>query len=118
MKLLLALFALAFTASAADIAGSWKATIETPNGNMESTFMFKVDGVKLTGTVTSAQMGEAVISDGKVDGDGVSFVVKRSTPNGEFIINYKGTVSGDELKLNISIPAIDRTFDMTAKRVK
>jgi len=43
-------------------------------------------------------------------------VIDPSGPNGEFIINYKGTVSGDEMKLTVSIPAIDRTFDLTAKR--
>jgi hypothetical protein len=119
MKLLLALFAMfALTASAADLAGSWKATIETPNGNMESTFQFKVDGAKLTGTVTSQQMGESAISDGKIDGDNFSFVVKREGPNGEFVINYKGTVKGDEAKIQISIAAFDRTFDLVAKRVK
>ena len=118
MKLLLALFALfALTASAADLDGSWKASMETPNGNIESTFKFKVDGAKLTGTVTS-QMGESAISDGKIDGDNFSFAVKREGPNGEFVINYKGSVKGDEAKMQISIAAFDRTFDVVAKRVK
>ena len=121
MKLLLTLTlftVFAFTAAAADVAGTWKASIDTPNGAMESTFVFKVDGAKLTGTVTSAQMGESAITDGKVDGDNVSFVVKRTGPNGELVINYKGTVMGDEMKMNISIPAFDRSFDVTAKRAK
>ena len=119
MKLLVTLFALfALTAAAADLAGTWKASIETPNGNIESTFEFKVDGAKLTGTVTSQQMGSTPISDGKVDGDNFSFALKREGPNGEFVINYKGTVKGDEAKMQISIAAFDRTFDVTAKRVK
>jgi hypothetical protein len=119
MKLLLTLFAaFVLTASAADIAGTWKASIETPNGTLESTFAFKVDGSTLTGTVTSQQMGETQISDGKVDGDMVSFAVKRSTPDGEFVITYKGKVSGDEMKLTVNIAAIDRTFDIVAKRAK
>ncbi|HTP30791.1 MAG TPA: hypothetical protein VMJ75_01380 [Candidatus Acidoferrales bacterium] len=118
MKVLTTLFlALALTASAADVAGSWKASLETPNGTIENTFVFKVDAGKLTGTVTG-QMGEAPISDGKVDGDNVSFTVKRDTPNGEFVLNYKGAVSGDEIKMTVSIPAMDRSFDFTAKRVK
>jgi len=106
------------TASAADIAGVWKATVDTPNGAMESTLDLKVTGTKLTGTVTSAQMPSAPISDGKVDGDNVSFTVKRDGPNGQFVINYKGTVSGDEMKLKIEIPQFDRSFDMVAKRAK
>jgi len=119
MKLLTLLFALfAICANAADIAGTWKASIETPNGTIETTFVFKVDGDKLTGTATSAQMGESAIADGKVDGDNISFAIKRDTPNGEFVLNYKGKVAGDEIKMTISIPAMDRSFDMTAKRAK
>lgn len=105
-------------AFAADIAGTWKASVETPNGTFESTFVLKVDGAKLTGSVTTGQMGESPISDGKVDGDNISFTVKREGPNGEFVINYKGTVSGDELKMTAQIPAMDRSFEMTAKRAK
>jgi hypothetical protein len=118
MKLIALLFAaFAMTAAAADIAGTWKASIETPNGTIENTFVLKVDGDKLTGTVTG-QMGEAPITDGKVDGDNVSFAVKRQTPNGEFVLNYKGAVSGDEMKVTVQIPAMDRSFDFTAKRAK
>ena len=51
MKWLLILAAVfAFTASAADVAGTWKATMETPQGAMENTFVFKMDGANLTGS--------------------------------------------------------------------
>src|SRR5947208_2692478 len=54
MKWLLVLVALfAMVASAADVNGTWKASIETPNGNFEQTFTFKADGNKLTGKVSS-----------------------------------------------------------------
>src|ERR1035437_7067707 len=71
---LMAVFSLA--ALAADASGTWKASMEGPNGTMESTFAFKVDGDKLTGTVTMGQMGEAPTSEGKVDGDNVSFALR------------------------------------------
>ena len=65
MKWLLVLFAaFAFTASAADIAGTWKASTETPNGTFETTFVFKVDGTTLTGSTTNQMMGEKAISEG------------------------------------------------------
>ncbi|HTS60569.1 MAG TPA: hypothetical protein VMH28_01020 [Candidatus Acidoferrales bacterium] len=118
MKLLTTLFvALAMTAAAADVAGTWKASLETPNGTIQNTFVFKVDGGKLTGTVTG-QAGEAPIADGKVEGDNVSFTVKRDTPNGELVLNYKGTISGDDMKMTVTIPAMDRSFDFAAKREK
>jgi hypothetical protein len=64
------------------------------------------------------QMGDSAISEGKVDGDTVTFAVVRQGQNGEFRINYTGKASGDEMKITASIPAMDRTFEMTAKRAK
>ena len=49
MKWLFVLMALfSITASAADITGTWKGTAETPNGTIERTFVFKVNGTQLT----------------------------------------------------------------------
>ena len=116
MKWLLVLMMMfALTLCAADVAGTWKASVETPNGTFESTFLFKVDGNKLTGTVTG-RMGEAPISEGKIEGDDVSFNVVRSRDGQEFKLSYKGKIKGDELMLTVSIQGMDQTFDMTAKR--
>jgi len=71
----LALTAASSTASAADISGNWKGAAETPNGTIERTFAFKVDGHKLTGETTSSMMGKSTIADGKVDGDTVTFTI-------------------------------------------
>jgi hypothetical protein len=100
------------------LRGTWKATVETPNGAMENTFTLKVDGDKLTGTITMGQFGEAPISEGKVDGDNVSFLVVREFNGNQFRINYKGKVAGDEMKLSGEVVGMDRTFEMTATRVK
>jgi hypothetical protein len=120
MKTLLAvMFAFfALIAHAADVAGTWKANFETPNGNIESTFVFKVDAGKLTGTVTSGNFGEVQIVDGKVDGDNVTFSTVRNGPQGEFRINYKGKMAGDEIKFEVSFTGMDQTFPITAKRAK
>ena len=116
MKWLLTLTAaFALTASAADVAGTWKASVETPNGTFESTFTFKVDGDKLTGTVVG-QMGEAPITDGKVNGDKVSFAVTREFNGNTFKITYEGTVNGNEMKLTVHFPGREEGFEMTAKK--
>jgi len=117
MKWLLVLFAVfAITASAADVTGTWKASLETPNGTFETTFTFKVDGAKLTGKVAS-QMGESDISEGKIDGDDVSFVVVRNFNGNDFKLSYKGKVSGNEMKLSLQFPGRDEAIEMTAKKV-
>jgi len=117
MKWLLALFAVfAFTASAADVNGTWKASLETPNGTFETTFTFKVDGTKLTGKVAS-QMGESDITNGKIDGDNLSFDVVRNFQGNEFKLTYNGKVSGNEIKLNFKFPGRDEPIEITAKKV-
>jgi hypothetical protein len=117
MRSLLSIFAaFVLTATAADISGTWKAALETPNGSFDTTFKLKVGGDKLTGT-TASQFGELPISEGKVDGDNVSFSVSASVNGNDFKLNYKGKVSGDELKLTVIVEGRDRSFDLVAKRV-
>lgn len=118
---------LSITAFAADLTGDWKAEMKTRNGDTrEVTFKLKQDGNNLTGTMTGMR-GDMQISNGKIDGDNVSFDTKMETPNGEFTINYTGTVSGDELKLKRNMPAgggngggggRGGSGEMVAKRVK
>jgi hypothetical protein len=105
--ILLALFAVC--ALAADVTGTWKGSIETPNGAREVTLHLKADGDKLTGTMSGRQ-GDVEIQDGKIDGDNISFVFAR----GDFKMQYKGKVSGDQIKFDITMG--DRTFQMTAKK--
>ena len=56
---LLGIFALA--ASAADVTGKWTAQVPGRGGNTaETTFVFKVDGAKLTGTMEGGRGGPAL----------------------------------------------------------
>jgi len=103
--------------AATDVTGTWTASIAAPDGNgsFDLTFTFKQDGTTLTGTV-AAQQGEPLnISNGKVDGDKISFnVVFNSTT-----ISHDGTINGDEIKL--STKSSDGNFPastLTLKRVK
>jgi len=99
MKILIAILAVfAVTALAADISGKWKATAEGPQGQMERTFTFKVDGSKVTGESTSAMMGTSPISEGKIEGDTITFVLTGKFGDQEVKLNYKGKISGDEIK--------------------
>jgi len=98
-RLLFLLMLSAFGVFAADVAGTWKATAEGPNGSMERTFLFKVDGDKLTGETTSSMVGKSTITDGKVDGDNVSFTITVKFQDNELKLNYKGKIAGSEIKL-------------------
>lgn len=71
-------------------------------GTRQTIYTLKADGAKLTGTVKTSR-GENEIIDGKIDGDKVSFAVKRQGFQGnEMTIKYEGSVSGDELTLKMS----------------
>jgi hypothetical protein len=56
------LIALASAAFALDIDGKWKGNLASPNGDLETTMVFKVAGEKLTGTVTN-MYGEEQIAE-------------------------------------------------------
>jgi len=92
--------ALAVTAMAADVTGKWVAEVEGRGGQTrEITFNFKVDGNTLTGTMSGFR-GDMPISDGKIDGDQISFKRVMEFNGNSFTIVYKGVVSasGDEIK--------------------
>jgi hypothetical protein len=115
----LVLLALVFglTASAADISGTWKGTAQTPNGPVERTFMFKVDGTKLTGETSSEMFGKSTIEDVKIDGDNISFSLTVNFQGNEAKVLYKGKVEGDQIKFTVEIPAFQQKIEYTAKRV-
>src|SRR5215469_15079364 len=116
-----AICASAALAWAADANGKWVAQVPGRGGQTrETTFNFKVDGGKLTGTV-SGMRGENPISDGKVSGDDISFTVALSFNGNDIKMNYKGKVSGDEIKFTRTIeggPGNMPAQEFTAKRSK
>jgi hypothetical protein len=111
-------FALASVgALAADFNGKWTASVETQMGTQTITFDFHVDGSKLTGTVTSPR-GESQITDGKVDGDSISFVQVINRDGDEFKITYAGKAEGaDSIKFTRQF-GDNPGSDFTATRAK
>lgn len=115
-KWLIVLFAaFAFTASAADISGNWKATADFGGQSIERTFTFKVEGSKLTGDTTSQFAGKSVIENGKVDGDNVTFTIKANIQGNEMIMNFNGKVNGNEIKFTVD--AGGNNIEWNAKKV-
>lgn len=86
MRLAVLSATLTFSAFANDLSGTWKAWFVGPIGQRpkmvsEMTFEFKVDGDKLTGMAHMASWpGDASITEGKVDGDRISFTVVGKSP--------------------------------------
>jgi hypothetical protein len=99
---LLGIFAI--SAYAADVTGKWTAEVPGRGGNMQTnTIVLKQDGTKLTGTLDGGRGGPVEITNGKVEGDTVSFTVVRNFNGNEIKQNFKGTVSGSEIKFTRSM---------------
>lgn len=99
-KTLFAVLLLALTsvyALAADIDGKW--TGEGGRGGTQ-TLTLKADGAKLGGTI-GTQMGEMNISDGKVDGNKVSFAINLEFNGNSISQKFSGTLEGDELRMTV-----------------
>ena len=84
---------------AADVSGTWKAEVPGRGGNMQTnTIVLKQEGAKLTGTLDGGRGGPVEITNGKVEGDTVTFTVVRSFGGNDIKQNFKGAVSGAEIK--------------------
>jgi hypothetical protein len=115
---LLALICFSFVASAASVDGKWTADIPGRGGQTAtSTFTFTTSGNKLEGTVTN-QRGDSPISDGKVDGDNISFTQKLSFGGNDISISYKGVVKGDTIEFTREVEGRGGPTTFTAKKAK
>jgi hypothetical protein len=109
MKKVLALAGITFSLltaalpAAADATGTWTGTMATPNGEVPVSFTLKEEGPALTGSTAGPDGTATPITDGKVDGDNVSFVVNLDFNGMPFTMSYTGVVKGDSLDFTIDI---------------
>ena len=113
-----ALVGLATGAAAADVSGTWKASFDTQIGVQNYTYTFVVKDGTLTGKIQSEMGGTTDVTEGKVDGDKISFVEIFKFMEMEIRISYSGKVtSADEIKFTRQV-ADFATEELVAKRVK
>ena len=115
-KILFLVLIAALNVFGAEVSGVWKATAEGPQGQMERTFTFKADGSKLSGETVSQMMGKSAIENGKIDGDNLSFQIKVKFQDQEMVIQYKGAVKGDSIKLTAELPNGGNPIEWSAKK--
>jgi hypothetical protein len=131
-------------ADKADPTGTWTWTQQPRAGGnapanatpRKITLKLKAEGDKLTGTITQPAGGrrgggdgaappaptETKISNGKVNGDSISFDVTREFNGNSFTAKYAGKVEGDMIKGKVEMPARGggeaQSRDWEAKREK
>lgn len=81
------------------VSGKWKTSMKGSQGDMEISFIFKVDGTKLTGTA-STPMGDVKLSNGKVNGNDFSFDIDIEGN----AMSHKGKLEGKVIKLKVEMP--------------
>jgi opacity protein-like surface antigen len=118
--------ALTLVASAADVTGKWTYEQAGRGGGNPTTVTLNLKQAGSTVTGTQSRPGrdgaamETPISEGKIDGDNISFTVTQSFGGNEMKTTFKGTVSGSEMKLQMMRPGRDggpgTPVDIVAKK--
>jgi hypothetical protein len=106
-------------AMAADVTGKWVAQVPGRGGETrEVVYNLKSSGGTLTGTTTGMGGQEVQLSDGKIDGDNISFSIKMERNGNAMVMLYKGKVSGDEIKFTQQREGSENVREFAAKRAK
>jgi len=116
--ILLTLAVLPCLGFAADVTGTWKSEFDTQIGHQKYTYTLKQDGTKLTGKANSEvgdRKREAQLTEGKVDGDNISFVEMLNFEGNDIRISYHGMISNNEMKLTREVGDFAKE-DITVKR--
>ena len=96
--------AVALPAVAAEgVSGKWKMTSKSPRGERVSEITLEQTGEKLVVNSTDRE-GNPVKSEGTVKAAEITWTMKRTTPNGEFVIVYKGKVDGKTMSGTTETP--------------
>lgn len=103
-------------ASAADLTGTWKAQWQFPGREVEMTYTLKQVDQTLTGTMQGGQSPSLDISEGKVAGDRVSFVLK--APGSDMRFAHEGKAKGEEIEFTIKPCGDFPGAVVVARRVK
>jgi hypothetical protein len=86
----------------ADPTGTWMWETERGGQKRETTLKLKLDGTKLTGTITAGggkgKAMDVAIEDGKFKDGEVTFTVTRERGDQKFVTKYAAKVDGDAIK--------------------
>jgi hypothetical protein len=106
---LLAVPALAVAEDAVNVTGNWEVSWQGRQGMRIINIAFQQDGEKLTGTYV-ASTGQEVPVTGTIEGAKITFSVTMPTQQGEFTINFKGTVEGDAMSGTLTVGDAERPW--------
>jgi hypothetical protein len=107
---------LSLAAWAVDVTGTWALSSPGRDGAMMTRdITIAQEGNKIKVTLPPGPRGgDPVVAEGTIEGNAIAWKVVRQTPQGEMIMEYKGTVEGDSMKGTMARG--DQSIEWTAKK--
>jgi hypothetical protein len=104
----LSLAILSLPAMAQDVAGKWNGSMATDQGEFSMVFDFTVEGDVLKGTITNDFTGATPITDGKLEGNKLTFNTSFDDgAGGAMTISYTGLLEAGKINLKMGIGGVD-----------
>jgi hypothetical protein len=119
MKIIATTLAILFVvlpAMAAPVDGNWSGAVSTPNGDLPVGFTFKAEEDVLKGSMTGPDGTPTEISNGKIEGDTLTFTVEMNFNGNVFSLGYKGVLDGEQIKFTTDFQG--QVFEFVVKKVK
>jgi hypothetical protein len=106
---------LTVAAWAADVSGTWEMSSPGRGGEMMTRDITIVqEGEKIKVTMPGFRGGDPITGEGEIKGNDIEWKIVRQGPQGEMIMEYKGTVDGATMKGTFKM--MDREVEWTAKK--
>jgi enterochelin esterase-like enzyme len=105
---------------AANVTGTWQAEFDTQIGVQKYIYTLAQDGDKVTGKAGSdigGEKREVELTEGKLNGDEITFVETMRFMDNDIRIDYKGKVSGDKIMFTRKVGDF-ATEELVARRVQ
>ncbi len=84
------------------VDGTYNIEVNTQMGKRSGKLTLKTDGNSLSGSYAGDQ-GEQAFDGGTVTGDEFAWTMQVSSPMGEMKLDFKGTVSGDDISGQVQL---------------
>jgi hypothetical protein len=106
--------------ASANAIGKWASEFDTPVGHLKCVYELKSKGDQVVGTATRERDGEKTeteLTEVSVDKDQVSFVEPIKIQDRDVRIEYKGKLSGDEIKFTRKVGDF-ASMEIVARRIR
>jgi hypothetical protein len=99
-----------------NVAGVWEMTVQSPQGDMTSEITFTQEKDVIKASMVGFQ-GVEMAGEGTLKENEIQWTFTISTPNGDFVLVYKGKLAGEEMSGEVEAGDFG-VFPWTAQKKK